>query len=451
MRKQTPGKAPYILTSTPEAARPACPCTGPSRRDFLRVGVLGGLGLTLGDYLALESAQAQEGLPAPKAQSAIFVFMTGGMSHLDTFDPKPYAPIEYRGELGTVQTNTGEVLGGQFTRLATMADKYSIIRSMTHGEAAHERGTHNMLTGYRPSPAIVYPSFGSVISQQLGPRKDLPAYIAIPSAGDPFLGTGYLSSAYGAFSVGGEPAADGFRVRDLNMPDGVSAERLDRRRNLLDAVDSHFASLEKSDALDAMGSYYQRAYSLISSQSAREAFDIAAEPAEVRDLYGRNNIGQRMLLARRLVEAGARFVTVIDGGWDHHKGIRDAMRSQLPPVDQALSALLTDLDQRGLLASTLVVLTTEFGRTTRLNADGGRDHWPKAFSTMVAGGGTKGGVIHGATDPYGGEPAKDAVGPADLAATIYAQLGINPQDKLMSAGDRPIDIVRDGAIIKTLV
>lgn len=450
MRQKNPGKAPYILSSngTPQ---PACPCTGPSRRDFLRVGVLGGLGLTLGDYLQMQAAQAQEGGVAPKAQSAIFIFMAGGMSHLDTFDPKPYAPIEYRGELGTVQTNTGDVLGGQFTRMAAIADKFSVIRSMTHGEAAHERGTHNMLTGYRPSPAIVYPSFGAVISQQLGPRQDLPAYIAIPSAGDPFLGTGYLSSAYGPFSVGGEPAADGFRVRDLNLPDGVSAERLDRRRNLLDAVDSHFASLEQSDALSAMGSYYQRAYSLISSQGAREAFDIGAEPAEVRDQYGRNNIGQRMLLARRLVEAGARFVTVIDGGWDHHKGIRDAMRNQLPPVDQAVSALLTDLDQRGLLASTLVVLTTEFGRTTRINADGGRDHWPKAFSTIVAGGGTKGGVIHGATDPYGGEPASDAVGPADLAATIYGQLGINPHDKLMSAGNRPIDIVRDGTPISTIV
>jgi uncharacterized protein (DUF1501 family) len=434
------------------AAHAPKPCPGPSRRDFLRVGVIGGLGLTLGDYFQLQAAQAQEGgAPAPPAQSAIFIFMAGGMSHLDTFDPKPYAPIEYRGELGSVQTSTGEYIGGQFSKLAAMADKFSIIRSMTHGEAAHERGTHNMLTGYRPSPALVYPSFGSVISHELGPRRDLPAYIAIPSAGDPFLGTGYLSSAYGPFSVGGDPASKDFRVRDLNLPEGVAPERLERRKGLLNAVDSHFAALEASDAVGAMGSYYQRAYDLISSQSAREAFEISAEPDAVRDTYGRAPIGQRLLLARRLVEAGARFVTVIDGGWDHHKGIRDAMKKQLPPLDQALAALLADLGERGLLDSTLVVLTTEFGRTTRINADGGRDHWPKAFSTLVAGGGVRGGVIHGETDPFGAEPKRDAVGPADLAATVYTQLGINPHGKIMSAGDRPIDIVRQGSVIPTLV
>lgn len=430
---------------------PARPCPGPSRRDFLRVGVLGGLGLTLGDYFQLQAAQAAAGAAGPPAQSAIFIFMMGGMSHVDTFDPKPYAPIEYRGELGTVQTNTGEVIGGQLPRLAAMADKYSVIRSMTHGEAAHERGTHNMLTGYRPSPALVYPSFGSVVAHELGPRQDLPAYIAIPSAGDPFLGTGYLSPAYGPFSVGGDPASKDFRVRDLNLPEGVTPERLERRKGLLAAVDRHFEGIESSDTVGAMNSYYQRAYDLISSQSAREAFDIAAEPDEVRDAYGRAPIGQRLLLARRLVEAGARFVTVIDGGWDHHKGIRDALKKQLPPLDQALATLLTDLGDRGLLDSTLVALTTEFGRTTRINADGGRDHWPRAFSSVVAGGGLRGGVIHGETDAFGAEPRKDPVGPADFAATVYTQLGINPHGQIMSAGDRPIDIVRQGEPIAALV
>jgi len=429
-----------------------CICPGPSRRDFLKVGFLGGLGLSLGDFFHLQKAQAEESLQNDaKAQSAIFIFLAGGLSHLDSFDPKPYAPIEFRGELGTVDTNTGEMFGGQLGRLAKVADKFSVVRSMTHGEAAHERGTHNMLTGFRPSPAIVYPSFGSVVAQQYGPRKDLPAYIAIPAANDPYHGTGYLSSAYGAFSVGGEPANESFQVRDLNLPDGVTPERMDARRSLLESVDGHFAALESSDALEAMDSYYQRAYALISSQSAREAFHISAEPDAMRDAYGRHAFGQRLLLARRLVEGGARFVTVVDGGWDHHKDIKKSLEGQMPSIDQGLAMLFTDLEERGLLDTTMVVLATEFGRTTRLNNDAGRDHWPRAFSVALAGGGIKGGIIHGETDPRGGEPSRDAVGPADLAATIFTQLGIDPKGRLMSAGDRPIDIVRDGDVIKTLV
>lgn len=429
-------------------------CPGPSRRDFLRVGVLGGLGLTLGDYFSLRAAHADEPDPAPVApgaESAIFIFMAGGMTHIDTFDPKPYAPIEYRGELGVAKTNTGEEFGGLLPKLAGTADKFAVLRSVTHGEAAHERGTHNMLTGYRPSPAIVYPSMGSVVAHEYEPRNNLPSYIAIPNAGNTFLGTGYLSAAYGAFSVGGEPSRDGFKVQDLNLPSGIAPERMEARKNLLSAVDSHFASLEQSEVLGAMDSYYQRAYNLISSQQAREAFDIAAEPAEVRDAYGRHAFGQRLLLSRRLVEAGARFVTVMDGGWDNHENIKGAMQGKLPQVDQGLSMLLTDLHNRGLLEKTMVILTTEFGRTVKLNQDGGRDHWPKAFSTVLAGGGVKGGTIHGATDAYGGEPADAPVGPEDISATIFSQLGIDPEGKIMSPGDRPIDIVRHGEVISNVL
>ena len=429
----------------------ACKCPGPvTRRQFLQVGTLAGLGLTLGDVFRLQAFAGETALQ-PKAQSVIYIFMAGGMSHLDTFDPKPYAPIEYRGELGSVATNTGDVFSGQLPKLAAVADKMSVIRSMSHGEAAHERGTHNMLTGYKPSPAITYPSMGSVVAHEFGPRNDLPGYICIPGAGDPFLGTGYLSSAYGPFSVGGEPASDGFQVRDLNLPSGVDAARMDHRRSLLMEVDAHFASLEKSDLLSAMDSYYQRAYALISSQSAREAFNVSAEPAEARDAYGRNAFGQRLLLARRLVEAGARFVTVIDGGWDNHENIRDAMRGRLPEVDLGLATLLADLDNRGLLDSTLVVMTTEFGRTVRINKDGGRDHWPKAFSTVMAGGGIKRGAIYGKTDARGAEPAENPVGPPDLAATLFTQLGIDPKAKLMSPGNRPIDIVREGRVLTDLI
>jgi uncharacterized protein (DUF1501 family) len=216
-------------------------------------------------------------------------------------------------------------------------------------------------------------------------------------------------------------------------------------------VDSHFAAVEKADALDAMDSYYQRAYALISSQSAREAFNISAEPDAVRDQYGRTPMGQRLLLARRLVEAGARFVSVIDGGWDMHVKVKEGMNNQAPPLDKGLAALITDLNACGLLQKTLIVVTSEFGRTVRINKDAGRDHWPKAFSVMMAGGGIKGGVIHGSTDAYGAEPANAPVSPGDIAATIFTQLGIDPRRKLMTAGNRPINIVRDGDAIQPIL
>ncbi len=421
-----------------------------SRREFLRVGAIGGLGLTLGDYLRL--AAAEEAAPTARAQSVIFIFLAGGMSHIDTFDPKPYAPIEYRGELGVVETRLpGVVFGGLLRQTAQVADRLAVIRSMTHGEAAHERGTHNMLTGYKPSPAIVYPSMGSVVAHELGPRQNLPAYVCIPSAGDTFMGAGYLSAQYGPFSVGGDPAHRNFEVRDLNLPDGVDPERMERRRTLLAAVDEHFAALERSDALTAMDTFYQRAYDLISSEAAREAFRIQAEPEAIRDEYGRHAIGQRLLLARRLVEAGARFVTVVYGGWDNHQQIRQAMESQLPPLDQAFAALVRDLERRGLLEGTLLVLTTEFGRTTRLNKDAGRDHWPKVFSVVLAGGGVRGGQIVGNSTAYAQEPAERPVNPQDIAATLFTLLGISPSKRLISPGNRPIDIARHYEILTELI
>lgn len=419
-----------------------------SRRDFLKVGFISGLGLTLGDYFRIMDAQGES---TAKAESCIFIYCAGGMSHVDTFDPKPYSPIEYRGELGFANTNTGEVFGATMSRMAQVADKLAVLRSVTHGEAAHERGTHNMLTGFKPSPAIVYPSMGSVVSHEFGPRDDMPAYIAVPSASDPFMGTGYLSSAFGAFSVGGEPVNAGFQVRDLALAGGVTPERMEGRKGLLAAVDNHFRSMEKTDVLDAMDSYYQRAYALISSQKAREAFNVAAEPDAVKDAYGRTAMGQRLLLARRLVEGGARFITVVDGGYDMHVNVKAGMQSTGAQLDQGVAALIADLAQRGMLEKTLVVMTTEFGRTVRLNKDAGRDHWPKAFSVVLAGGGLKGGVIHGATDAYGSEPTKDPIGPADISATIFNQLGVDIKKKLMSDGNRPIDIVRDGNVIAPIV
>jgi uncharacterized protein (DUF1501 family) len=414
------------------------------------VGTLAGFGLTLGDFLHARSASAAPG-DSPAAESVILVFLDGGMSHLDSFDPKPYAPIEYRGELGTVPTASGDLFSGLFPGMAQAAGKLAVIRSLTHGEAAHERGKHNMLTGYRPSPAINYPSQGAVVSYELGSRKDLPPYVCIPSASEPWLGTGYLGTAFGPFSVGGEPADEGFQVRDLSLPPGVDEKRMEGRKTLLSEVDRHFAGMERSDSLSAMDTYYQRAYSLISSQAAREAFQISAEPPEIRDEYGRTAMGQRLLLARRLVEAGVRFVTVMDGGWDLHKSIKDGMNGKAPPLDKAMAALLNDLDRRGSLAKTLVILSTEFGRTVRLNKDAGRDHWPKAFSVVLAGGGIKGGVAYGSTDARGSEPKDKPVSPESLAATLYHQIGIDPSKRIMSSGNRPVAIVRDGNVIQELV
>ena len=422
-----------------------------TRRDFLKVGFLSGVGLTLGDFLMIRSAGADDTLAAPPADSVIQIFLAGGMSHVDSFDPKPDAPIEVRGELGVVKTNTGELFGGLLKQTAQVADKISVIRSFTHSEAAHERGTHNMLTGYQPSPAIAYPAMGSVVAHEYGPRKSLPPYVCVPNASNQYLGTGYLSSAYGPFSLGDDPARKGFRVRDLASPDDVNEERFTRRRSLLETVDDHFRQLENADVLDAMGTFYQRAYSLISSTEARNAFNIDAEDAKIRDEYGRNSIGQQLLMARRLIEAGVRFVTVVYGGWDHHKNIRDAMRGRLPALDQAYATLIRDLDRRGLLDKTLVALTSEFGRTPRINRDAGRDHWPKVFSIALSGGGVKGGHILGASDPTASEPFERPTGPADMAATIFTQLGIDPAKKLMSAGNRPIDIVRHGKPIAELL
>ncbi len=322
---------------------------------------------------------------------------------------------------------------------------------MTHGEAAHERGTHNMFTGYKPSPALIYPSFGSVVSHEYGPRQNLPAYICIPNRPNEFSGSGYLSSSFEPFSLGADPAADGFQVRDLSLPSGIDESRFARRRSALSTVNDYFASRHSADSVSAMDSFYERAYGLINSPEAREAFEISKEEQALREAYGMNAAGQRLLLARRLVEAGARFVTLTYGGWDMHDNITPGVRNQMPPLDQALAALISDLDSRGLLESTLVMVSSEFGRTPKINATAGRDHWPKVFSVMLAGGGVKGGLVYGASDPTASEPDIDPVEPADLAMTVYHLLGIVGDKELMAPGDRPIEIVDGGRLIKDLL
>ncbi len=443
-----------------------CPCKGnpffgPNRREFLTVGALGVLGLTLGDLLkarsalANESTLANENVPETfgKAKGIIHIFLPGGMAQQESFDPKPYAPLEYRGSFGVVQTKLpGVIFSETIPKTAAIADKITVVRSMSHGEAAHERGTHNMFTGYRPSPALVYPSLGSVVSHELGSQASLPPYVCIPNQPDPFAGTGYLGSAYGPFSLGSDPAQNGFRVRDLGLPSGVDDARFARRRTALEAVNAHFAALEKSDAIQAMDSFYQAAYDLLSSQAAREAFNLEAEPAELRDRYGRNEAGQRLLMARRLVEAGVRVVTVAYGGWDFHRGIQPGTRRLMPAFDQAFAALIEDLDARGLLDEVIVMVSTEFGRTPKINGDAGRDHWPRVFSIVLAGGGMQRGYVHGASDATAAEPDSDAMGPANLFATIYHLLGVDPNKRLMAPGGRPQAIVSaEGKVQRALL
>ncbi len=425
------------------------------RRMFLHVGAVGALGLTLPQFLRLQSLQAADAAPAkkgPKAESLIHIFLPGGAAHQESWDPKPNAPIEYRGEMAQVKTNVeGVLLNECLKETAKVTDKITICRSMTHGEAAHERGTHNMFTGYRPSPALTFPSMGSVVAHELGVRNNLPPYVAVPTMPTNYAGSGYLSSAYAPFSLGSDPANGGFKVQDLTLPGGVSEDRFNTRRGLLDTVNEHFKAKEKSDNLDAMDTFYQRAYGLISSEKARDAFDINKEDAKLRDTYGRNAAGQRLLMARRLVEAGVRFVTLTYGGWDLHNGIAGGTKNQLPQLDQAFAALINDLNARGMLDKTMVMISSEFGRTPKINATAGRDHWPKVFSVVLAGGGIKKGSVYGKSDATASEPDEDGLTVEDLAQTVYQCLGIDATKKLMSPGDRPIDIVREGHVRKELL
>ncbi len=432
-------------------------CTGNplGRRGFLSVGTIGALGISLADVLRMEKAKADIKNYASRegtAKSVIYIYLPGGAAHQETFDPKPFAPVEYRGPLGSIETSIpGVRLGEMLTHTAKVVDKITICRSMTHGEAAHERGTHNMFTGYRPSPALQYPSMGSVVAHEFGPRNNLPPYVCIPNQPNEFAGTGYLSSSYAGFSLGSDPADKNFQVRDLSLPGGVDGGRFDKRRRMLDVVNGYFREKEKSDSLDALDTFYDRAYSLISSQQAREAFDMAKEPDAIKDEYGRNQAGMRMLLARRLVEAGVRFVTLTYGGWDMHDNIQNGIKNQVPALDQGFATLIRDLDRRGLLSSTLVCIGSEFGRTPKINNLAGRDHWPKVFSVVMAGGGIKQGLVYGSSNATASEPEDDPLTVEDWATTIYDRLGIVADKELMAPGDRPIEIVDGGKVRKELI
>lgn len=426
-----------------------------SRRNLLTIGAVGGLGLTLTDFFRIKKAQAEQvnfESHEGTAKSVIYIFLPGGMAQQESFDPKPYSPLEYRGSFASIPTAlTGERISQAFPKTAKILDKLTLIRSMTHGEAAHERGVHNMYTGYRPSPALQYPSIGSVVSHELGPRNHLPPYVLVPGQTNPYQGTGYLSTSFSGFSLGADPAAKDFKVRDLELPSGVTMERFNKRRKLLDVVNGHFREQEESVAIDSLDTFYQRAYSMINSEKARLAFDISKEPKAMRAAYGQNQAGQRMLLARRLVEAGVRFVTLTYGGWDHHNKIDSNFKKMAPSLDQAYAALINDLDQRGLLDSTLVCLCSEFGRSPKINQTAGRDHWPKVFSSILAGGGTQRGLVFGKSNAIASEPEDSPVSAADWAKTIYHCIGINAEKELMAPGARPVEIVDGGSVRRELL
>jgi hypothetical protein len=424
------------------------------RRSFLKAGALTGLGLTLGDFFRLKARAEQKHYESKEgaAKSVIHITLGGGMAAQESWDPKPEAPLEYRGPLGVVKTAIpGVVLSENLVQLAKVADKLTIIRSMAGREADHGRAQYSMFTGYRMSPAIKHPSLGSVVSHEYGPRNGLPAYVTVPDTRE-YGGTGYLSAKYAAFGLGSDPFNGNFQVRDLVSTGQVDESRLTARKDMRSAVEDHFRSLDtNSDAPGAMDEFYHQAYTLISSPQARAAFELNKEPGEMMDRYGKTQPGMRLLLARRLVEAGVRFISVSYDGWDHHAGIADNIKRQLPPLDQALAALISDLDSRGLLDSTLIMVTSEFGRTPKINASAGRDHFARVYSTMLAGGGLKRGLIYGASDATASEPEENPVTIEDLMTTVYHQLGINADKELMAPGGRPIEIVDGGKVVKDLI
>jgi len=423
-----------------------------NRRSFMKAGGIAGLGISIPNTLQLLANDQTSG--NGKAQSVIYIYLPGGYAAQETFDPKPLAPVEYRGPIDSIETKIpGERFSKYLPKTAGISDKITIIRSMTHGETAHERGRHDMFTGYKPSAALTYPSFGSITSQQLGVRNNLPPYIAIPTIADEYAGTGYLSHSYSPFTLGSNPEDANFKVRDLSLPEGINRERFEDRKRILSVVNnSNFVRNNSgNDNLLAVEEFYDNAFAMLDSKSATDAFDLSKEDDKMKDKYGRNAAGMRMLLARRLVEAGSRFVTVTYGQWDMHQNIENGIKNSLPAFDQAYSALINDLDEKGMLDSTLVVVSTEFGRTPKINTDGGRDHWPKVFSIAMAGGGIKRGLVYGKSDQTATDVFENPVKVEDFGATIYDLLGIDYTGHLYAPGDRPVKIIDGGKPIRGII
>lgn len=419
--------------------RPPSALFGTSRRDFLKIGSLAFSGINLTKLLA-----AGEG----SERSCIVLFQAGGASQLDTFDPKPEAVSDIRGSFKAIPTALpGVRVSELLPRSAKALDKFSIIRSMHSDEAIHERARQYVFSGTKPRNEVLQPSYGATLAKELGPKNGLPPFVSIPTA-DLSAEAGFLGPTFDPFASG-EPTAEDFSVQDLTLPGGINLSEARSRTELLGALNREFQRVEQSPLIDSMDEFYQKAFDLISSPAAKRAFDISAEPDKLRDAYGRTTVGQGALLARRLVEAGVRLASVFQWGYDTHVNNEPEHEKLVPEFDRAFITLLEDLEQRGLLDSTLVLVIGDFGRTPKINFSGGRDHWPGAFSVALAGAGIQGGAVIGETDKHAAEPTRRPVSIEDLGATVYEALGIDYR-KNYHANGRPIAINKEGQPVEEL-
>jgi len=437
-------------------------CAGVTRRSLLKAGAVAMAGLTLPDLLRRQHAAASvTGSAVSSEKSLILIWLDGGPPHHETYDPKPDAPTEFRGPLGSIETAIpGVRLSELLPRHAAILDKVSLIRTMHHRNGDHFAAAHWMLTGFLGSNAVnlppVNPSAPSVIAKLKGPRTEgLPAYVGLPHTHSVGLapgyhGAAYLGVAYNPFTTNIDPNQPGYQVPNLNLPDGVTIERMSDRRQLLNAFDQVRREADAAGMLDGLDEFTRRAFEMVTGPRARAAFDISGEDPKLRDRYGRHQWGQCALVARRLVEAGVRCVTLTFGGWDWHSTIKEGMERQLPIIDAAIATLITDLDARGLLETTMVVVMGEFGRTPRINATAGRDHWGDAMSVLIGGGGVRPGVVVGSTNVKGEVPRDRPVTPADLIVTIYHHMGIDPATTFHNHAGRPIPIGNNGRVIDEL-
>ena len=426
-------------------------CDGVRRRDFLKVGAIGATGLTLGSFL--RAAHAGEVSAKATAQAAIFINLTGGPSHMDTFDLKPDAKSEYRGEFDPIQTSVdGIEISEHLPKLAQNMHLFTILRGVSHTLAAHELGTEYVNTGNRPLPSLEYPGYGAIVMKELGPTSDnIPPFVAIPSSRQK---TGYLGVQYAPLNTGATPKPnESFSVRGLKMGGGLTIEQVGKRQDLLKDLDRTFRGFERSNQLvQGLDKFGQQAHSMITSPHARSAFDISKESPHFRKLFGDTPFDQSCLLASRLIEAGTRFVTIELGGWDTHSDNWNALKNKkLPVLDRGLAGLLQGLDLKGLLKTTTVFVTGEFGRTPKINTTrGGRDHYPRCMFMLMAGGGVKNGQVVGKSNADATLPDSKGFSPDEVAASLFHTLGISHTKEYQTDTGRPIMIVRDGHVIPEL-
>ena len=441
-------------------------CDGVSRRDVLTIGSAGILGLTLPGILASEAkaaAKKELGSGQAKAKSVILLWLAGGPATIDMWDNKPDAPEGIRGEFKSIDTAAkGVQVAETFPKFAAVADKATIVRSLYHTIPSHGPAAVFMTTGNKPTAALQYPSMGSVASKLLKTEVGVPPYVTFGELRNGLAGqAGYLGTGYNPFIIEGNAAGGdkagakggGFSVRGLTLKGSFTLEELEKRDALLRKFDGGFAGLDKSnDLVDGLDTFHQQALEILKSDKTRKALDLSAEKQVTRDMYGNTPFGQGALAARRLVEAGVRFSTVSFGGWDTHSQTFNAHKTRLAPTtDQVLAALIRDLDERGLLDSTVVMCAGEFGRTPKVNKNSGRDHWARSMACVLAGGGFKRGYGHGTTDASGMAPATEPVTPDDVAGTIFHNLGIAPNTEIQSATGRPIQLYREGKVIEKVL